>query len=249
MIQWSCDVGTLGSLNHLIIWHFSEERSVADVLCNTGIKQYWLLGDNADLWVHPSEVEVSQVHTIQHQLSTKRIVEPLNEGDNGTLSTATGSDKGKSLPRLHWNTQPLQYWSLWPRGVVELHTVHCNRTRGLLLRIRSEMTMTHARGEGEGRGLLYQHMWQDLWTGNILHFEMRMLQDVYFCNCLCNQIILGWIVIIEELLVQQQCRNEVLGSHSQKVHYRSEFTVWQILGENGATTKAHIPGSEGASDV
>jgi len=35
-----------------------------------------------------------------------------------------------------------------------------------------------------------------------LHFEMRMLQDVYFCNCLCNQIILGWIEIIEELLVQ-----------------------------------------------
>jgi len=63
------------------------------------------------------------------------------------------------------------------------------------------MTMTHAHGEEEGRGLLYQHICDKICEKG-LHFEMRMLQDVYFCNCLCNQIILGWIEIIEELLVQ-----------------------------------------------
>jgi len=63
------------------------------------------------------------------------------------------------------------------------------------------MTMTYARGEGEGGGYSTNICDQICEKAPYPHFEMHMLQDVYFCNCLCNQIILGWIIITDNIII------------------------------------------------
>ena len=133
------DVGGLGCLHHLLVRHFSEVGSVADVLSYGGVKQDGLLGHDADLGAQPADVEVTQVTAVQSQAAGERVVEPLDQRDDGTLATPTGPHQSQSLARLHCHVQTLKNLHLWSSRVVEVSFIHCNLSSCVSLCVYSEI--------------------------------------------------------------------------------------------------------------
>ena len=113
------DVSCLGCLCHLLRRHLPVVRSIADIIRNAPVKQHWFLGDNANLAPKPGNVEVSDIDSVQGQVSRERIVETLQEGDDCALATPTRAHQGEGLPRFDGYVQSLEDRNIGTGWIVE----------------------------------------------------------------------------------------------------------------------------------
>ena len=112
-------VGGLGGLHHLLVRDLSEVGSVADVLGNGGIEEDGLLGDNPHLGPQPAEVEVTKISSVESQFPRGRVVESLQEGDNGALPAPTGANQGQGLAGGDGDSEPIENGDVWSGGILE----------------------------------------------------------------------------------------------------------------------------------
>ena len=79
--------------------------SVADVLGNCCGKKIWLLTDDTDITSQPFDVQFTNVIAIDGNCATKRVVESLQELNNGTLATTAGTNKSHRLALHHLDAE------------------------------------------------------------------------------------------------------------------------------------------------
>ena len=60
--------------------------------------------------------------------ASPRVVEPLNERDDGALPTATGTHQSHRLPTRHLQREPLQNWDAGSSGVGKVDTLKLDGT-------------------------------------------------------------------------------------------------------------------------
>lgn len=70
-----------------------------------------------------------------HHSPLSGVIEPLQQLDDGALSTAAAADQGQSLSLPHLQVQPLEDGQVSPCRVVELHMLKLNITIKFVLEV------------------------------------------------------------------------------------------------------------------
>jgi len=93
---------------------------VSDVVLDGGGEKDGFLGHETDLATKPLDVKLFEIDAIQSDNARQRIIEPLNQGDDGGLARTGGTDQGDIGSSLDGERKVLYDWNIGARWVVEL---------------------------------------------------------------------------------------------------------------------------------
>ena len=99
---------------------FGANKTVGDVVPDSSGEKNGFLGNETDLATKPLDVELSEVDTIQSDDTRQRVVEPLDQGDNGRLSRSGSTNQGDVGSGFNGEGKILDDWDVGAGWVVEL---------------------------------------------------------------------------------------------------------------------------------
>jgi len=109
----------------------SAREAHLDVVPDRHGEEDGFLRDEADLRAQPLDVEVLDVRVVQLDDPTQRVVEPLDEGDDGALPAARGANQRSRLARFEHEAYSLEDFDVWAGRVVELDVLELDLAHDL----------------------------------------------------------------------------------------------------------------------
>jgi hypothetical protein len=91
-----------------------------------------LLRDEADLRAQPADIERAEIRGVEHDGAANRVVEPLEERDDGAFPAARGAHERGCLARAEDEADLLEHLDVGPRWVAERDVPKLNLTHDFL---------------------------------------------------------------------------------------------------------------------
>lgn len=114
----------------VFMWGIDE--TMCDIAFDCGGKEGRLLRNETDLGTEPFDVKVPEVNTVEPEDTRERIVEALDQRDDGRLARARGTNQSSSLSGFEGEGKVFSNLDCWPGRVREIDVLQCNFANDLL---------------------------------------------------------------------------------------------------------------------